>query len=119
MINSYCVAPSSIRINQFKEILDHSKNKKSIILGDFNSMGKWYLNIFLMPFYGINSFSDIYLDESKRFNELSKKFNLINYFKNIYTFLWLPFIQIDYILVSNKLEIKSKKKIKRILSFRS
>ncbi len=102
----------NIRLNQLKEaIIRFDKNSNNIICGDLNIYGKWYINLFVGWLLGFN-WNEYLINERIKFEELFKKNNLINIFKNKVTFPLFK-LQLDHILLPKQQKIINKKVINR------
>jgi endonuclease/exonuclease/phosphatase family metal-dependent hydrolase len=98
------------RLDQFITALKYLDRKKpTIICGDFNTYGKWYINWMPMLLMKMK-LKDFFFDEIKEFQSVFKKYNLedIFYKRNTVNLLMIFWTHADYILVPDKLEIKSR-----------
>ncbi len=96
------------RINQFNKIIDNLSEKNfNIITGDFNIIENKFVKPF--SFFIEHSFKEAFLiNERKKFEEIFKKYKLINNFKNNSTIVKIK-NQTDHILTPIPIKIKNKK----------
>jgi endonuclease/exonuclease/phosphatase family metal-dependent hydrolase len=98
---SFAAGPS-VRLKQFKKILDNVKSTKSIICGDFNIFADRKYNFLIGCLFDYKQ-NDYDIDERKYFDSLFLKTKLNNPFKNKITFP-LTKKQLDHILVHNSIK---------------
>ena len=115
IINShfFAIAPPSVRINQFKEVLNFLLDN-TILIGDFNTFGDLYNKKFISPllkqFSGVYSKEDNSINDSFEIQKISLKNGFENPFEKIRTFTYFSKkTQIDYILIPGNLKLVEKK----------
>lgn len=98
------------RIEQFKKALNYfSKDKKTIICGDFNSYGNIFMNSLFKPIFNF-PFSHIKVNEKKELAKIFERYNLTDIFKGIITYPFFPKgFQIDHVLIPNNIKLNSRK----------
>ena len=98
------------RIDQFKKSLEYmAPEKKTIICGDFNSIGNVFMNTLFKPIFNF-PFSHIKVNEKKELSKIFEKYNLKDIFKGIVTFPFFPKgFQIDHVLIHEDIKLKLRR----------
>ncbi len=97
-----CVAGPTYRLDSLQEVIDSlPSTRRSIICGDFNTIGRIWTNIFLYKIFRYSK-SEILLNEYTALQEKIAAHEYHNAFAGLRTFAKMP-LQLDYILASKDL----------------
>ena len=106
-----CNTSPRMRADQFKQIVKKShKSKTNIYCGDFNTYGRWYINLLVghISNYKLKDYSQ---SDRELFDKLFEKHKLSNVFYGNVTYPLFR-LQLDHILVPDDTSVLSKKVFK-------
>lgn len=107
-----CVAGPTYRLDSLQEVIDSlPSTRRSIICGDFNTIGRIWTNVFLYKIFKYSK-SEIFLNEYTALSEKLTRHNYHNAFAGMRTFAKMP-LQLDYILASKDLLVLERMRYKK------